>query len=323
MTKVDLKRALEQMLNGEMSTDDIVDVLISLENEGVGSDELAVGVDVMRANMNRIDVPERAIDIVGTGGTGLKTLSISTATAIVVAAAGTPVAKHGNRGASSPTGTADVLSKLGVNIAMSPERAAQAVSDVGMGFLFAPTYHPAMRHVGPARKQIKGRTLFNRLGPLCNPGEVKYMLVGCAERHLVKPMADALSSYVKRAIVVRGHDGLDEITTTGPSDICEVSPEGSTLKTMTLSDWAAPPAQAKDLVGGAPDYNAKRLKQLLEGQKDAYRDIVLLNAREALWIAGQDKQFTSKSDAAMAAQESIDSGKAKTLLKNLAEFSHG
>jgi len=232
MTKVDLKRALEQMLNGEMSTDDIVDVLISLENEGVGSDELAVGVEVMRANMNRIDVPERAIDIVGTGGTGLKTLSISTATAIVVAAAGTPVAKHGNRGASSPTGTADVLSKLGVNIAMSPERAAQAVSDVGMGFLFA-------------------------------------------------------------------------------------------LKTMTLSDWAAPPAQAKDLVGGAPDYNAKRLKQLLEGQKDAYRDIVLLNAREALWIAGQDKQFTSKSDAAMAAQESIDSGKAKTLLKNLAEFSHG
>ena len=177
----------------------------------------------MREHMTRVSVPSNAIDIVGTGGAGLKLLSISTATAFVVAGAGVPVAKHGNRGASSPTGTADTLSELGVNIAMPPERAAAAVSEVGMGFLFAPTYHPAMRHVGSARKQIGKRTIFNRLGPLCNPAEVKYMLLGSAETHLVRPMAEALKANgVTHAMVVHGKDGMDEITTTDTTHVAQL-----------------------------------------------------------------------------------------------------
>ena len=178
MNGADIRAALTLMLQGEMDTPQIVDTLIQIEEDGVRAEQLAAGAAVMREHMTRVTVPENAIDIVGTGGTGLKLLSISTATAFVVAGAGVPVAKHGNRGASSPTGTADTQSELGINIAMSPNRAAAAVSEVGMGFLFAPTYHPAMRFVGPARKQIGKRTIFNRLGPLCNPAEVKYMLLG-------------------------------------------------------------------------------------------------------------------------------------------------
>jgi len=161
----DIRSALTAMLSGEMDTPQIVKTLIQIESDGVGAEQLAAGAAVMREHMTRVSVPDNAIDIVGTGGTGLKLLSIST----------------------------DTLSELGVNIAMSPERAAAAVSEVGMGFLFAPTYHPAMRHVGPARKQIGKRTIFNRLGPLCNPAEVKYMLLGSAEAHLVRPMAEAMS----------------------------------------------------------------------------------------------------------------------------------
>jgi len=212
------------MLRGEMDTPEIVDVLTQIEADGVGAEQLTAGVSVMRDHMVRVEVPDGALDIVGTGGTGLKTLSISTATALVVAGAGVPVAKHGNRGASSPTGTADTLSELGVNIAMSPERAAAAVSEVGMGFLFAPTYHPAMRHVGPARRQIGKRTIFNRLGPLSNPASVKHMLVGSAEAHLVQPMAEALrANGVTYAMVVHGQDGLDEITTTAPTQVASLA----------------------------------------------------------------------------------------------------
>lgn len=324
MTPSDLKGALEQMLSGEMNETSIIKVLTEVEANGVGPQELAVGVDVMRAHMTKVDVPKGAIDIVGTGGTGLKTLSISTAAAIVTAACGIPVAKHGNKGASSPTGTADTLSQLGVNITMTPERAASAVNDIGIGFLYAPSYHPALRHVGPARRAIGSRTLFNRLGPLCNPGEVDYMLVGSAERSLVPAMAKALKPYVRRAMVVSGHDGLDEITTTAPTDTYLISsaPEQDDIFIKASEHWntSADPAALK---GGDPKYNAARLTALLEGQKDAYRDIVLVNASEALWIAGQDERFAARQDAFGAAVNAIDSGAAKAKLAQLAEYSHG
>ena len=317
----DIRAALTAMLSGEMDTAEIAKTLIQIETDGVGAEQLAAGAAVMREHMQRVSVPGNAIDIVGTGGTGLKLLSISTATAFVVAGAGVPVAKHGNRGASSPAGTADTLSELGINIAMPPERAAAAVSEVGMGFLFAPTYHPAMRHVGPARKQIGKRTIFNRLGPLCNPAEVKYMLLGSAESHLVRPMAEALEANgVSSAMVVHGHDGMDEITTTGPTRVAQLIKGKISEFEISPADFGIRKAKLSDLAGGEPAVNAAALSALLGGENSAYRDIVLLNAGAALSIAGKASDI--KQGIAFAA-ESLDSGKAKSVLTRLAEFSHG
>jgi len=316
----DIRAALTLMLQGEMDTPQIVDTLIQIEAEGVGAEQLAAGAAVMREHMTRVTVPENAIDIVGTGGTGLKLLSISTATAFVVAGAGVPVAKHGNRGASSPTGTADTQSELGINIAMPPDRAAAAVSEVGMGFLFAPTYHPAMRFVGPARKQIGKRTIFNRLGPLSNPADVKTMLLGTSESHLVHPMAEALkTNSVSSAMVVHGHDGMDEITTTGPTSVAQLGQGKITEFEMTPGEFELKQATLSDLSGGEPAVNAAALTALLGGETSAYRDIVLLNAGAALSITG--KAIDIKQGIALAA-ESLDSGKAKSVLTRLAEFSH-
>ena len=321
MNGADIRAALTLMLQGEMDTPQIVDTLIQIEAEGVGAEQLAAGAAVMREHMTRVSVPESAIDIVGTGGTGLKLLSISTATAFVVAGASVPVAKHGNRGASSPTGTADTQSELGINIAMSPERAAAAVSEVGIGFLFAPTYHPAMRFVGPARKQIGKRTIFNRLGPLSNPAEVKYMLLGTSESHLVRPMAEALKANgVSSAMVVHGHDGMDEITTTAPTSAAQLIKGKISEFEITPEAFGIKKAKLSDLAGGESDVNAAALTALLGGEASAYRDIVLLNAGAALNIAGNASDI--KQGIALAA-ESIDSGKAKSVLTRLAEFSHG
>ena len=321
MNGADIRAALTLMLQGETDTPQIVDTLIQIEAEGVGAEQLAAGAAVMREHMTRVTVPENAIDIVGTGGTGLKLLSISTATAFVVAGAGVPVAKHGNRGASSPTGTADTQSELGINIAMPPDRAAAAVSEVGMGFLFAPTYHPAMRFVGPARKQIGKRSIFNRLGPLSNPAEVKYMLLGTSESHLVRPMAEALEANgVSSAMVVHGHDGMDEITTTGPTRVAQLIKGKISEFEISPADFGIRKAKLSDLAGGEPAVNAAALSALLGGENSAYRDIVLLNAGAALSIAGKASDI--KQGIAFAA-ESLDSGKAKSVLTRLAEFSHG
>ena len=320
MNGADIRAALTLMLQGEMDTPQIVDTLIQIEAEGVGAEQLAAGAAVMREHMTRVSVPESAIDIVGTGGTGLKLLSISTATAFVVAGASVPVAKHGNRGASSPTGTADTQSELGINIAMSPERAAAAVSEVGMGFLFAPTYHPAMRFVGPARKQIGKRTIFNRLGPLSNPAEVKTMLLGTSESHLVRPMLEALKANgVSSAIVVHGHEGMDEITTTGPTIAAQLINGKISEFEITPEAFGINSAKLSDLAGGEPAVNAAALSNLLGGEHSPYRDIVLLNAGAALSLT--DKASDIKQGIALAA-ESLDTGKAKSVLTRLAEFSH-
>ncbi len=320
MNAADLRVALTSMLSGKMETADIVETLVQIESDGVGAEQLTAGVAVMREHMRRVDVPENAIDIVGTGGTGLKLLSISTATAFVVAGAGVPVAKHGNRGASSPTGTADTLSELGVNIAMSPERAAAAVSEVGMGFLFAPTYHPAMRHVGPARKQIGKRTIFNRLGPLSNPASVKCMLVGSAEANLVRPMAEALKANgVTSAMVVHGHDGMDEITTTGPTTVAQLKDGVITEFEIVPETYGLSAVPLSALAGGAPKRNAAALGALLDGKLSPYREIVRLNAAAALTIAGR---VTDIAEGLEMAAKSIDSGNAKTILTRLVEFSN-
>jgi len=311
---------LRAILRGEQSDDDIQSFLVGLNDSGLTSDQVRIGVEIMRENMTPVHI-DGAIDIVGTGGTGLHTLSISTASALVCAGAGARVAKHGNRAASSLTGTADTLSELGVNLAITPKKAAECVDKAGVGFLFAPNHHPAMRHVGPARKAIGKRTLFNLLGPMSNPAGTKRMLVGVNNddwRHL---MAEAFAGLgVEHIWVVHGSDGLDEITTTGPTYISEVKNGKVTEFTIAPQSYGIELTTIESLRGGHPAENALALRGLLNGEHSDYRDIVRLNSGAALMIAGLADDIPSGIDMATG---SIDSGKARAALEMLIEVSNG
>ncbi len=316
-----LKAALTAILNGESNDAQIAALLLGLEMQGVTSENVRVGAEVMRANMIPVSINADVIDIVGTGGTGLHTLSISTATSIVCAGAGAKVAKHGNRAASSLTGTADTLSEMGVNLAISPEKAAECVEQAGIGFLFAPNHHPAMRHVGPARKSLGIRTLFNMLGPLCNPAGAKRMLLGVCEDRWRLPMAETLRDLGADHIwVVHGSDGMDEITTTGATSVTEV--KNGEIKEFNIApqSYGLDLASLSDLRGGHPSENAAALSALLAGEHTAYRDIVLLNAGAALMIAGLADDIPSGIDLA---RSSIDDGKARAALDKLIAISNG
>lgn len=310
-----LRAALTSILNGDALSEQISALLLGLEIIGLTAREIRVGTEVMRANMIPVHVNGDVIDIVGTGGTGLHTLSISTATAIVVAAAGAKVAKHGNRAASSLTGTADTLSELGVTLSVSPDRTAEIIRDVGLGFLFAPNHHPAMRHVGLARRALGTRTLFNLLGPMCNPAGAKRMLLGVSNDKWRRPMAEALRDIgVDHIWVVHGHDGLDEITTTGPTSVTEV--KGTDICDFTVSpqSYGFEMATLDSLRGGEPAQNAQALTELLNGQASDYRDIVTLNAGVALMIAGHADDIPAGIDMASSA---IDNFKARATLAAL------
>jgi len=310
-----LQAALTSILNGNAQSEQISALLLGLEMIGLTAREVRVGTEVMRANMVPVDVQDDVIDIVGTGGTGLHTLSISTATAIVCAAAGAKVAKHGNRAASSLTGTADTLSELGVNLAVSPEQTTDIIRDVGLGFLFAPNHHPAMRHVGPARRALGIRTLFNLLGPMSNPAGARRMLLGVSNDQWRRPMAEALRDIgVDHIWVVHGHDGLDEITTTGPTSVTEVKSADIRDFTIAPQSYGFELATLDSLRGGKPAENAKALTELLDGQASDYRDIVLLNAGAALMIAGLAADIPAGIDLAA---DSIDSFAARQTLANL------
>lgn len=312
----DIMRAI---LRGGKSDEDIKDFLIGLNEAGLTSEQVRIGVEIMRENMTPVAIPN-AIDIVGTGGTGLHTLSISTASALVCAGAGARVAKHGNRAASSLTGTADTLSELGVNLAITPEKAAECVDKAGVGFLFAPNHHPAMRFVGPARKAIGKRTLFNLLGPMSNPASTKFMLVGVNNddwRHL---MAEAFVGLgIEHIWVVHGSDGLDEITTTGPTFVSEVKDGKVTEFEIHPESYGLDVTTIESLRGGHPAENAMALRALLHGEHSDYRDIVRLNSGAALMIAGLASNIPSGIDMAT---ESIDSGKARAALETLIEVSN-
>jgi len=320
----DFADTLRAILRGEQNDAQIQDFLEGLIASGLTPDHVATGVEIMRENMTPAPI-DNAIDIVGTGGTGLHTYSISTASALVCAGAGARVAKHGNRAASSLTGTADTLSELGVNLAVTPEKAAECVEAAGLGFLFAPNHHPAMRFVGPARKAIGAKTIFNLLGPMSNPASTKRMLVGVANdtwRHL---MAQAFAQLgethgIEHIWVVHGHDGLDEITTTGPTYVSEVN--GSDVREFTLSPeiYGLELTTLESLRGGPPAHNALALQELLSGHRSDYRDIVCLNSGAALMIAGLAGDIAAGIDLARA---SIDSGKAKAALEKLIEVSNG
>jgi anthranilate phosphoribosyltransferase len=267
----------------------------------------------MRAKARAVRAPAGAIDTVGTGGDAVGTFNVSTATALVVAGCGVPIAKHGNRAFSSRSGAADVLDTLGVNLEAGPELVQRSIVEAGIGFLLAPLYHSAMRHVGPARSELGIRTIFNLLGPMSNPAMVKRLLVGAYSEHWVEPMAHVLGNLgAERAWVVHGSDGMDELTTTGPTKVAEFKDGAVRVFEVTPEQIGVERARIEDLKGGTPVENATAIGELLGGARSPYRDIVLLNAAAALLIAG--RVGTLREGAAIAAR-SIDGGAAKSALE--------
>lgn len=320
LTGEEMRGVMNLIMSGEATPSQIGAFLMGMRVKGETVGEIAAAVSILREKMVPVEAPEDVVDIVGTGGDGAETLNISTATAIVVAAAGVPVAKHGNRALSSKSGASDVLQALGVKIDLSPEQISRCVREAGIGFMFAPAHHPAMKHVGPARAEIGTRTMFNLLGPQSNPAGARRYMMGVYARSWVEPVAAALLA--NRAIsawVVHGDSGLDELSTTGPSFVASIKGGNLTSFEVTPEDAGLPRAQLADLKGAEPEYNAGRLRSLLEGSKDAYRDVVLLNAAASLIVAG--RADTLKLGADLAASE-IDSGRARATLEKLIAVSN-
>ena len=311
--------AFEIIMSGGATPAQIAGFLVALRMRGENVDELSAAVRVIRAKALAIKAPANAMDIVGTGGDGNGTLNISTATAIVVAGCGVPVAKHGNRALSSKSGAADVLSQLGINLEAPMEKIEQAIAEAGIGFMLASRHHSSFRYVGPVRVELGMRTMFNILGPLCNPAGVKRYLLGVYSKEWVKPMAEVLAKLgCEKAWVVHGAGGLDELSTIGQNYVCEVN--GKEIKELCISpeDAGIPLATLDQLKGGGASYNAERLQALLKGQEDAYRDIVIFGVAAALLVA--DKVSDLKHGVELAA-ESIDRGKALKALETMIQIS--
>jgi len=315
------RQAFEIMMSGDATPAQIGGFLMALRVRGETVDEITAAASVMREKVLRVDAPMDAIDTCGTGGDASGTFNISTAAAFVVAACGVPVAKHGNRALSSKTGSAEVLMALGVNIETSPELVSECVRKAGLGFMMAPRHHGAMKHVGPTRVELGTRTIFNLLGPLSNPAGTKRQLIGVFAKQWVEPLARVLANLgAERAWVAHGSDGLDELTTTGPSYVCALENGQVRNFEVTPADAGLALAQPVDLLGGDSEANANAIRDLLAGVKGPYRDIVLLNAAAALIVAG--KAADLKAGAALGA-DAIDSGGAAKVLERLIAISNG
>lgn len=315
------REAFDVILSGSATPSQLGGFLMSLRVRGESIAEVTGAVTAMREKMTPVNAPGGAIDIVGTGGDNSGSYNISTCTSIVVAACGVPVAKHGNRSLSSKSGAAEALSELGVNIDISPERISECIHKVGIGFMFAPLHHAAMKHVGPTRVELGTRTIFNLLGPLSNPARVKRQMAGVFARKWVEPLAQALKELgSEKAWVVHGSDGMDEITTTGPTYVSELKDGKITSFEISPADVGLPIVRPEDLKGGLPGENARALRNVLAGDKNAYRDIVLFNSAASLLVA--DKVTNLKDGVAMAA-DAIDSGSASDTLEKLVAASNG
>ena len=314
-------RVFETIMSGSVSDADLTLFLTAQALRGPTVPEIVGAVRAMRAGMRPVSAPANAIDLCGTGGDGHGTLNISTAVSFVVAGAGVPVAKHGNRSATSKSGAADILEALGVRIDLEPARAEAVLAKTGIVFLFAQVHHPAMRHVGKVRSQIKTRTIFNLLGPLASPAKVKHQLVGVYDSKWLLPYAEALRALgSSTALVVHGADGLDEITTTAVTYYARLQNGTISQGEIAPEDAGLPRARLSDLKGGSASDNAAALRRLLGGQQGPYRDIVLLNAGAALMVAGAAKDV--KGGVELAAR-SLDSGAAGAKLDALIQASNG
>jgi len=320
LTETEAAETFEAIMSGAATEAQIGALLMGLRARGETIEEITGAARALRARAVKVRAPEGAIDTCGTGGDAKGTHNISTCAAFVVAGAGVPVAKHGNRSISSRSGSADVLAALGVDIECAPEAIARAIEQCGLGFMFAPAHHAGMRHVAKVRSELGTRTIFNLLGPLANPAGAKYQVVGVFGEEWVEPIAHVLGRLgAERAWVVHGADGLDELTTTGISHVAAL--DGGKISTFKISPKSAglPEARPEDLTGGDAAENAAHIRAVLGGQQGAFRNIVLLNAAAALLVAGKAK--TLREGVTLAAQ-SIDSGKARGVLEALVKLSH-
>jgi anthranilate phosphoribosyltransferase len=305
--------AFGAMMTGSISDPRVAAFLTALALRGANIAEISGAARAMRAAMTAVEAPSSAIDVCGTGGDGQGTLNVSTAVAFVVAGCGVPVAKHGNRAMSSRTGAADVLEALGVPVTQDAEAARLSLAQNNFVFLFAPAFHPAMKHVASVRRELGFRTLFNILGPICNPARVKRQLMGIYAPEWLEPVAHVLKDLgTEKAFIVNGADGMDELTTTGETSVAILEQGSVRLTRVAPEDAGLPRASLSSLKGGSAEDNAKAIRELLNGVKSAYRDIVLLNAAAALMVA--DKS-SSLAEGVVLAARAIDTGAARNVLK--------
>jgi len=318
----DAEAIFGQIMRGEATDAQIGALLMGFSIRGETPEIVAGAARAMRAAATRIEPQAKGLlDTCGTGGDGASTFNISTTVALVVAACGVPVAKHGNRAISSKSGSADVLEELGVKLDISPEKVAECIDSIGIGFLFAPGHHPAMRHAAAPRRELGMRSIFNLLGPLTNPAGAEYQVLGVFARDKLDLVAGALHELgVHRALIVHGRDGLDEISSTGITDAVWVE-KGQPLRPFEIDPAAfgMPYANADDLAGGCAQRNASILLDILKGKHGAPRDIVLLNVAAALWVAGKADGI---AQGLRQAAEAIDSGRAHAKLKDLIAFTN-
>lgn len=317
LTSDEMNQVMEEIMTGEATDAQKASFLTALAMKGETIDEITAAAKVLRAHCERFLNDMDVLEIVGTGGDGSNSINISTLSSIVTSAAGIPVAKHGNRAASSKCGTADCLEALGVKIDCAPARSAQILKDINLCFLFAQKYHPAMRFVGGVRKEIGIRTLFNILGPLANPAGATMQLFGVYSEELVEPLAHVLHNLgVKKAMVVYGEDSIDEISLSAPTKVCEFNGDDFKSYEIKPEEYGLNRCSKEDLVGGLPQENAEIVRGILDGAEGPKTDVVLLNAGAAIHIA---KENVSLQEGIDMARELIKSGKAKEQLEKFVE----
>jgi anthranilate phosphoribosyltransferase len=320
LTREEAAAAFDRMMSGEATPSQMGGLLMAMRVRGETVEEITGAVTTMRAKMLGVKAPADAVDVVGTGGDASGSFNISTCAALIVAGTGVPVAKHGNRALSSKSGAADALQALGVKIELDANQVALCIRDAGIGFMFAPAHHPAMKNVGPTRVELGTRTIFNLLGPLSNPASVKRQMIGTFSKHWVEPMAQVLKNLGSENIwVVHGSDGLDEITTSGPTSVAAL--ENGKIRTfeVTPEDAGLSRSKPEALRGGDAEHNAKALLDVLKGKRSAFRDVAVLNAAATLIVAGKAKDL--KQGAALAAK-SIETGEAEGRLERLISVSN-
>ena len=320
LSRDEAARGFDTMMSGEATPSQMGGLLMALRVRGETVDEITGAVTVMREKMTRVAAPAGAIDVVGTGGDASGSFNISTCAAFIVAGAGVPVAKHGNRALSSRSGAADVLGALGVNIELPADGVARCIHEAGIGFMFAPAHHPAMKNVGPTRVELGTRTIFNLLGPLSNPAGVKRQMVGVFSRQWVEPLAQVLKNLGSEHVwVVHGSDGLDEITTSGPTYVAALENGAVRAFEITPEEVGLARVKPEALRGGDAGHNAQALGDVLKGKKGPFRDVALLNAAAGLIVAGRAKDLKA---AIALAEKSVDSGEAENRLQRLIKISN-
>jgi anthranilate phosphoribosyltransferase len=320
LSRDEAAHAFDVMMSGEATPSQMGALLMALRLRGETVDEITGAVTTMRAKMLPVVAPKNAVDVVGTGGDASGSYNISTCAAFAVAGAGVPVAKHGNRALSSRSGAADVLDALGIKVDLGPDAIARCIREAGIGFMFAPVHHPAMKNVGPTRVELGTRTIFNLLGPLSNPAGVTRQMVGVFSKQWVEPLAHVLNNLgAERAFVVHGSDGLDEITTSGPTSVASLENGKVTTFEISPEDVGLRKVKPEALRGGDAATNADALKAVLSGEDGAYREVVLMNAAAALVVAGRAEDMHG---GVALAKRSIDSGAADAALGKLVAASN-